>query len=55
MARPGTSARSCVIGLRIFLLYFRSFTETIGTLIMTYAIVGAPYYNYSTMGPETLF
>ena len=25
----------------------------IGALIITYAVLGVPYYNYSTMGPKT--
>ena len=29
--------------------------RTIGALIIIYAILGVPYYNYSILGPETLF
>ena len=28
---------------------------SIGVLIITYTILGVPYYNYSTLGPKTLF
>ena len=27
----------------------------IGALIISYTIKGVPYYNYSIMGPKTLF
>ena len=27
----------------------------LGALIITYTILGVPYYDYSIMGPETLF
>ena len=30
-------------------------SSNIGALIITYTILGAPYYNYSIMGPKTLF
>ena len=29
-------------------------TDTIGALIITYTILGVPYYNYSIMGLKTL-
>ena len=29
--------------------------SNIGAFIITYTISGAPYYNYSIMGPKTLF
>ena len=29
--------------------------SNIGALIIPYTILGAPYYNYSIMGPKTLF
>ena len=28
---------------------------SIGAYTITYTILGAPFYNYSIMGPETLF
>ena len=27
----------------------------VGALIITYTVVAAPYYKYSTLGPKTLF
>ena len=29
--------------------------DSVGALIITYTILGVPYYIYSIMGPETLF
>ena len=29
--------------------------HNIGALIITYTILAVPYYNYSIMGPKTLF
>ena len=33
----------------------RPLNLNIGASIITYTILGVPYYNYSTMGPKTLF
>ena len=32
-----------------------TFRGTIGAQIITNTILGAPYYNYTTIGPKTLF
>ena len=30
-------------------------SSTIGAYIITKTVLGLPYYNYSTMGPKTIF
>ena len=36
-------------------LGFSDVGDNIGAVMVTYTILGVPYYNYSRMGPKTLF
>ena len=51
MSESGTSGLStarCSVGLSGLEVH-------IGALIVTYTILGVPYYKYSIMGPKTVF
>ena len=44
-----------VLGFRFWVCGFGVWGFTIGPYIITSTIFGAPYYNYSRMGPKTRF